>query len=45
MEPGLDIGKPEREREIEVVPLEEPTPAPAPAPDPAPEPVEEPIPA
>jgi hypothetical protein len=41
MERGLDIGKPERE--IEVVPLEEPTPAPAP--DPATEPVEDPIPA
>jgi len=45
MDLGLDIGKPEREREIEVVPLEEPTPSPAPAPEPAIEPVEEPIPA
>jgi len=43
MERGLDIGKPEREREIEVVPLEESTPAPAP--EPAIEPTEEPVPA
>jgi hypothetical protein len=43
MDRALDIGKPEREREIEVVPLEEPTPAPPPAP--ATEPVEDPVPA
>jgi hypothetical protein len=41
MERRLDLGKPEGNLEIEVVPLEEPTPAP----DLAPEPVEEPIPA
>jgi hypothetical protein len=37
----VDIGVPETEREIEIVPLEEPTPGPAPVE----EPVEEPVPA
>jgi len=40
---GLDIGKPDTEREIEVLPVEEPLPAPAPAP--VEEPAEQPIPA
>ena len=37
----MDIGRPETEREIEIVPLEEPVPTPAPLE----EPVEEPLPA
>lgn len=43
----MDIGRPEREREIEVVPLEEPLPREAPLPQEAPdvEPAEKPIPA
>jgi len=36
----MEIGAPDTEREIEVVPLEEPVPVPAPAE----EPVEEPVP-
>jgi hypothetical protein len=35
----MDIGVPETEREIEVVPLEEPVPAPAPVDEPVKEPV------
>jgi hypothetical protein len=35
----VDIGDPDTEREIEVLPLEEPVPAPAPAQEPAEEPV------
>jgi hypothetical protein len=34
----VDIGDPETEREIEVVPLEEPVPSPAPVEQPAEEP-------
>jgi hypothetical protein len=37
----MDIGVPETEREIEIVPLEEPVPGPAPVE----EPVEDPVPA
>jgi hypothetical protein len=40
-EPLMDIGVPETEREIEIVPLEEPVPGPAPVE----EPIEEPVPA
>ena len=36
---AVDIGDPDTEREIEVLPLEEPVPAPAPAQEPAEEPV------
>jgi hypothetical protein len=32
----MEIGKPETEREVEIVPLEEPVPAPAPAEEPVP---------
>jgi hypothetical protein len=35
----MDIGVPETEREIEVIPLEEPVPAPAPVDEPVKEPV------
>ena len=35
----MDIGVPETEREIEVIPLEEPVPAPAPVDEPVREPV------
>jgi hypothetical protein len=34
----MDIGEPETEREIEVLPLEEPVPSPAPLPEPVKEP-------
>jgi hypothetical protein len=37
----MDIGVPETEREIEIVPLEEPVPGPAPVE----QPIEEPVPA
>ena len=37
----MDIGRPETEREVEIVPLEEPVPTPAPVEAP----VEEPVPA
>jgi hypothetical protein len=40
---SMEIGPKETEREIEVVPLEEPVPTPAPEPEPAVEP--EPVPA
>lgn len=36
---GMDIGSPDTEREVEVLPLEEPVPGPAPAEQPAEEPV------
>ena len=39
MESLMDIGVPETEREIEVIPLEEPVPAPAPVDEPVREPV------
>jgi hypothetical protein len=38
----MDIGVPETEREIEIIPLEEPVPGPSPVVEP---PVEEPVPA
>lgn len=41
----MEIGRPETEREIEVIPLEEPVPTPAPAREPAIEPEREPVPA
>ena len=39
----MEIGSPDTEREVEVIPLEEPVPAPAPAP--AEQPAEDPVPA
>ena len=41
----MEIGRPETEREIDVIPLEEPVPTPAPAREPAVEPEREPDPA
>jgi hypothetical protein len=35
----MDIGEPDTEREIEVIPLEEPVPAPLPVEEPSKEPV------